>query len=204
MTTLIARRALLAAAVAALSTGTQAAEPAFPSGPMRMVVGFAAGGGNDIIATHFHLSLNAVTWFLRFAVFLGPIVAFIITKRICLSLQRADRERVLHGSESGTIVQSPDGGFSEPHAPLSHDEAYTLTQHTHHTPLEETADVDEHGVRIKNPDAVSGFRARLSHWYSGDDIAIPTKAEIADAAHHGASDENSLEGSSEDPAQLHS
>ena len=42
MTTLIARRALLAAAVAALSTGTQAAEPAFPSGPMRMVVGIAA------------------------------------------------------------------------------------------------------------------------------------------------------------------
>ena len=163
-----------------------------------------AGGGNDIIATQFNVSLNGVTYFLRVMVFLGPIVAFIITKRICLSLQRADRERVLHGSESGTIVQSPDGGFSEPHAPLSHDEAYTLTQHTHHTPLEETADVDEHGVRIKNPDAVSGFRARLSHWYSGDDIAIPTKAEIADAAHHGASDENSLEGSSEDPAQLHS
>jgi len=50
MTLFIARRALLAAAVAALSTGTQAAEPAFPSGPMRMVVGFAAGGGNDILA----------------------------------------------------------------------------------------------------------------------------------------------------------
>ena len=50
MTPFIARRALLAAAVAALSTGTQAAEPAFPSGPMRMVVGFAAGGGNDILA----------------------------------------------------------------------------------------------------------------------------------------------------------
>ena len=143
------------------------------------------GGGNDIIATHFHLSLNAVTWFLRFAVFLGPVVAFLITKRICLSLQRADRERLLHGSESGIITQSPEGGFSEPHTPISHDEAYTLTQHTQHTPLEETPTVDEHGVRVKNPDAVSGFRARLSRWYSGDDIPIPSRSEIADAAHHG-------------------
>lgn len=142
-----------------------------------------AGGGNDIIATHFHVSLNQVTWFLRFAVFIGPVIAFMITKRICLSLQRADRERVLHGSESGVIVQSPAGGFSEPHAPISTDEAFTLTQHQQHTPLEETPTVDEHGVQLRNPDAVSGMRARLSRWYSGDDVTKPTRGEIESSKH---------------------
>ena len=45
------RRALLsAAALFNLGGAAQAAEPAFPAGPMRMVVGFAAGGGNDILA----------------------------------------------------------------------------------------------------------------------------------------------------------
>ena len=45
------RRAVLAAiAMLGAAAGAQAAEPAFPAGPMRMVVGFAAGGGNDIIA----------------------------------------------------------------------------------------------------------------------------------------------------------
>ncbi len=50
MLTSFKRRALLSA-VACISMGAaQAAEPAFPAGPLRMVVGFAAGGGNDILA----------------------------------------------------------------------------------------------------------------------------------------------------------
>ncbi|MEG0923091.1 MAG: tripartite tricarboxylate transporter substrate binding protein [Comamonas sp.] len=45
------RRALLSAAsMLAISGAVQAAEPVFPYGPMRMIVGFAAGGGNDILA----------------------------------------------------------------------------------------------------------------------------------------------------------
>lgn len=51
-----------------------------------------AGGGNDIIATQFHVSLNAVTYFLRVAVFVGPVVALLLTKRICIGLQRRGRE----------------------------------------------------------------------------------------------------------------
>ena len=116
----------------------------------------------------------------------GPVIAFIVTKRLCLSLQRADRERVLHGSESGIIVRSPAGGYHEPHVPISTDEAFALTQHRQYTPLEETPSVDEHGVRTTDPHAVSGLRARLSAWYTGDDIAKPTAGELTAASHHGA------------------
>lgn len=51
MTTPHRRRALLVATAAmALGVQAHAGEPAFPAGPMRMIVGFAAGGGNDILA----------------------------------------------------------------------------------------------------------------------------------------------------------
>ena len=138
---------------------------------------FWLAGGNDIIATQFKVSLNAVTYVLRVAVFVAPVLAFIITKRLCLSLQRHDLEAVLHGSESGIIVRSPDGGYSEPHVPLSHDEAFTLTQHRQYAPLE---------PGVHNGEKVSNLRARLSRWYTGDDIPKPSADELHGHDDHGA------------------
>ncbi len=154
---------------------------------------FWLAGGNDLIATTFNVSLNAVTYLMRAAVFVAPVIAFIITKRICLWLQRNDRERVLHGSETGILVRSPEGGYSEPHAPISEDEAFTLTQHTEHQLAELDAGVDENGVPKK--DGVSRTRARLSRWFLADNIAKPTINEIAEAHHHG-DDSHALEASS--------
>ena len=64
---------------------------------------------------------------MRVAVFLGPVIAFIITKRWCISLQRKDEETLLHGYETGIIMRSPEGGYSERHLPISEARAYTLT-----------------------------------------------------------------------------
>ena len=47
-----------------------------------------AAGGNDIIAITFDLSINQITYFMRVAVFVGPLIAFYITRRWCISLQR--------------------------------------------------------------------------------------------------------------------
>ena len=38
---------------------------------------------------------------------LGPIIAYFVTKRMCLALQKKDREIALHGYESGRIVRLP-------------------------------------------------------------------------------------------------
>ncbi len=77
-----------------------------------------AAGGNDILATRFHLDLNQITYFARGAVFVLPVIAFILTRRWCISLQRADEARLLHGYETGVIMRSPEGGYSERHAPI--------------------------------------------------------------------------------------
>lgn len=131
---------------------------------------FWMAGGNDIIATHFHVSLNAVTYFMRVAIFVAPVIAFVITRRICVSLQRADRQKVEHGSPSGVIVRSPEGNFEEAHEPISADEAWTLTQHTVHPVLEQTVSGDE---AVPVPGGISKRRARLSRWFYGHDIPKP-------------------------------
>ena len=58
-------------------------------------------GANDLAATHFDLSINPITWFARIGLFVLPPLAYIVTKRICLGLQRRDREKLLHGRETG-------------------------------------------------------------------------------------------------------
>jgi len=75
-------------------------------------------GGNDIIATIFHLSLNEITYALRAGLFILPPLAYIVTKRLCLSLQRADDDLLHHGIETGTIRRLPSGEFVEETVPL--------------------------------------------------------------------------------------
>ncbi len=143
---------------------------------------FWIAGGNDIIATKFHVSLNAVTYVMRVAVFVAPVIAYIIAKRTALSLQRSDHARVLHGSETGIIHRSPDGSYSEAHAPITTDEAFTLTQHKQLPLALEDEGLDVNG--IPTGQSVSKLRSRLSHWFMGDDIAKPTPEEIEEAHHH--------------------
>ncbi|MET7653196.1 MULTISPECIES: cytochrome bc complex cytochrome b subunit [unclassified Streptomyces] len=130
------------------------------------------GGGNDIVATHLHLSINAITWFVRVAVFVGPVVAYMVTKRICLGLQLRDRDKVLHGRETGTIKRLPHGEYVEIHEPLDQARLFTLTQHEQAPPYEIGPLVDHNGVR--RPVRVSQrVRARLARAMFGADSHIP-------------------------------
>ena len=142
------------------------------------------GGGNDLVATHFGISLNNVTWFLRFAVILGPIFAFWITRRIAISLQRSDNDRILHGLETGIIVRSPDGAYSEKHTPIGTYEAYELTARDRMLPLEIGPETDDNGVRAPRR-ALNKLRARLSRFYFADAVQKPTYEEVEDAHTHG-------------------
>ena len=75
-------------------------------------------GGNDIIASVFHVSINEITYTLRAAIFLVPPLVYIATKRFCLSLQGADDNLLHHGIETGTIRRLPSGEFVEETVPL--------------------------------------------------------------------------------------
>ncbi|WP_267241172.1 cytochrome b [Streptomyces sp. PR69] len=130
------------------------------------------GGGNDIFATHFHLSINAITWFVRIMYFVGPVLAFVVTKRICLGLQRRDKEKVLHGRESGIIKRLPHGEFVEVHEPLDPEARYQLVAHEQYEPAEIGPEVDENGVKRKIKRSEK-LRAKLSKGYYGEGNQIP-------------------------------
>ncbi|MCX4749544.1 cytochrome bc complex cytochrome b subunit [Kitasatospora sp. NBC_01287] len=131
-----------------------------------------AGGGNDLIATHFHLSLNDITYFVRVGSFVVPVVVFFVTKRWCLGLQRRDKEKVLHGRETGVIKRLPHGEFIEVHAQLPQDKLHTLTAHEQYEPLELPAEVDENGVARKVSLATK-TRAAISEGMFGEGSQIP-------------------------------
>lgn len=139
-------------------------------------------GGNDIIATHLRLSINDITNSLRLLVFVLPPLAFYLTKRICLGLQRKDREKVLHGRETGVIYRTEDGEFFEVHEPLSDSARWLLVQQDSYRPIEPAPAEDGRGVR--RPGArFEKFKAKLSSFYFEDRVEPVTPAEL-EAAHH--------------------
>jgi ubiquinol-cytochrome c reductase cytochrome b subunit len=158
--------------------------------PTRTAFGVAAmtgyamlwiGGGNDLVATQFHVSLNAVTYFLRVAVFVAPVLAFLVTKRICIGLQRADRDRMLHGAESGILDRAPSGKYSERHRPVSRGEAFALTQHEDMPALLPLTDVD--GMSEKEIKSEQR-RRKATRFYFIDTLRRPTRAGLEEAAAH--------------------
>src|SRR3954462_10494810 len=58
-------------------------------------------GGNDLIAHAFNISLNAMTWGGRILLLILPPLAYLLTYRVCLGLQRHDRAVLEHGVETG-------------------------------------------------------------------------------------------------------
>ena len=121
--------------------------------------------------------------------FVLPIIVFMVTKRLCLSLQRADRDMVLHGEETGRIQRTPEGRFYEVHADLDAHDRWALVQHEAHRPLSLTAgeDTDEYGVRTPRGLAY-GLRSKLSDFYFKDRVEPISPAELAAAHHHGEHD----------------
>ncbi|MFK0253051.1 cytochrome bc complex cytochrome b subunit [Streptomyces sp. NPDC090445] len=130
------------------------------------------GGGNDMFAQYFHLSINNITWFVRIGFFAVPVIAFIITKRICLGLQRRDHDKVLHGRETGVIKRLPHGEFIEVHETLDQAKLHTLTAHEQYKPREIGPTVDENGVERKVKMAEK-LRAKLSQGMYGEGNQIP-------------------------------
>jgi len=136
-----------------------------------------AAASSDIMATHFHVSLNAVIHVMQAVLILGPFVAFWVTKRICLALQKKDREIALHGYETGRIVRLPGGEYIEVHEQLDEYERWRLLDFQEYEPL------------MVRPDArgrispVQRVRASVSTFFFEDRIAPVRRSEL-DASHH--------------------
>ncbi len=155
--------------------------------PVRTAIGAAgvsfygilwAAASSDLIATHFRVSIEAVIVILQFGLFIGPVVAFWVTKKLALALQRKDREIVLHGFESSRIVRLPGGEYREIHTPLTDAERWQLVSYEEYAPVvlrPNTKGKITLGARL---------RSSLSRFYFEDRIAPVSKGELESSSHH--------------------
>ncbi len=129
-------------------------------------------GANDVIASNFHISLNWTTYIGRVLIFLGPALAYLITYRMCLGLQRSDAATIGHGVESGVIKRLPHGEFVEIHAAPAGD-IEALVEGKKPVPMLPGSTEDGAGVL---PEAARGplgrLRLKMSRAYGGEKIPL--------------------------------
>jgi ubiquinol-cytochrome c reductase cytochrome b subunit len=154
--------------------------------PVRTAIGAAgmtyyavlwAAASSDLIGTHFKVSIESVITTLQIGLFVFPVIAFIVTRRVCLALQKKDREIALHGFESGRIVRMPTGEYIEVHQPLDEYDRWRLTSFNEYKPL-----MVRPNAQGRIP-ATERLRAGISRWFFEDRISPVGRAEI-EAAHH--------------------
>jgi ubiquinol-cytochrome c reductase cytochrome b subunit len=139
---------------------------------------FWAAASSDIMATHFKLTMEGVIHSLQALLFIGPLIAFVVTKRVCLALQKKDRSIALHGYESGRIVKLPGGEFIEVHEQLSDYERWRLVSQEAYEPLMLRPN------RRGKITAANRMRAGLSRWFFEDRILPPTRGELESGHDH--------------------
>ncbi len=163
--------------------------------PVRSAIGAAgvtfygvlwAAASTDLIATHFQMSLNQVLVAMQIMLIFGPIVAFWVTKRACLSLQRKDREIVLHGRETGRVLRLPHGEFIEVHEPVDRYELWKLVDFKDYQPT--LARPNKKGKIT----VATRLRAVLSRFYFEDRISPVSKTEFELAQSHSHEDASAM------------
>ncbi|WP_406312508.1 ubiquinol-cytochrome c reductase cytochrome b subunit [Streptosporangium sp. NBC_01639] len=129
-------------------------------------------GANDEIAAFFHVSLNWTTYIGRVLIFVGPAVAYFITYRICLGLQRSDAAVIGHGVESGVIKRLPNGEYIEVHVPQDAGiEAHVRGKQ----PVPMIAETGAGADGVPSDEArgpLGRLRAKLSKVYGGEKIPL--------------------------------
>lgn len=142
-----------------------------------------AAASSDLIATQLYVSLNDVIYWLRTLFIIGPVIGFIVARRIALALQRKDREIALHGRETGRVVRLPHGEFIEVHEPV---DRYHLYRMINFDSPEVLAPQPGRNGKVSGAEKVRG---RLSRFFFEDRVAPVTPAELEAAHSHGGHDE---------------
>ena len=141
-----------------------------------------AAGGNDILAVVFNLNLNYITYFMRGAIFILPVSRSSSRGVGASRLQRHDEAALLHGYETGVIMRSPEGAYSERHLPIDPARAYTLTARDRDQVYALPSGEDENGV--KAPGTRRNRLCALSHFWFAHNIQKPTREELEEARAH--------------------
>jgi ubiquinol-cytochrome c reductase cytochrome b subunit len=164
--------------------------------PIRTATGIAAvvfygvlwaEGANDVLADFFSVPLYTVTWIARVLVFVGPAVAFYVTRRICIGLQRKDAELLEHGLETGIIRQLPNGEFVEIHRPVNEEERAVLEAKKVPALMPAAGSEDENGVPAPQMSGALGRARAIANRAFAETVVVETNGH---GNGHGPADEH--------------
>ncbi len=77
------------------------------------LIGLIAGS-NDVLATIFRIDLETTTYILRAAIFVAPVITYLVTKRICMELNGTNAHPAAPGPNH-RVMRTADGGYSFAH-----------------------------------------------------------------------------------------
>jgi ubiquinol-cytochrome c reductase cytochrome b subunit len=132
---------------------------------MAFYAGLWGAGSADLVATHFQVGVETVVAFYQAVVIVGPVIAFVVTRRVCLGLQKKDRQILLHGFETGRIVRLPGGEYVEVHQAVDEHERWRLVNTSDYVPVR--AHPDERG----HVGLAERARAGLSRFFFEDRLS---------------------------------
>jgi ubiquinol-cytochrome c reductase cytochrome b subunit len=132
--------------------------------------------GDDVISFHLGIAVEDLVWVLRVGFFVFPAIAFLVTRRICVALQRADRRRLRTGRPFGIISQSADGAgpaYAPVSRPVFEEERARLDASR---PDKLVRPIPRHLVPLPTPHrVVEQVRARVNHFYLLSWLETPYK-----------------------------
>ncbi|MFR9805977.1 cytochrome b [Pseudonocardia sp. RS010] len=94
--------------------------------PVRTAIGAMAltfwgilflSGATGVLASTFDVAFELLVWAGRVGLIVVPPIAYMVTKRICVGLQRADRDVLERGVRTGVLQEGPDGVYVEVRRP---------------------------------------------------------------------------------------
>jgi ubiquinol-cytochrome c reductase cytochrome b subunit len=120
-----------------------------------------------------------MTWGGRIALLVVPPLAYAVSYKVCIGLQRHDREVLEHGIETGIIKLLPNGEFIEIHQPLG-----AVDDHGHGQLQYAGAPVPKKMNKLGNPHAGGRIRGFFYPVREKADIEAELQALAAEQAEH--------------------
>jgi ubiquinol-cytochrome c reductase cytochrome b subunit len=130
---------------------------------LAMAADLQLAGADDVIAYHLNVPFEDLVWTFRGGFFVFPVIAYAVTRHVCLALQRSDRRSLRRGTDYGIAAQRGGTAYTGVSKPVPAGiRAIMQTRR----PDELVAPTPRHIVPLPTPRrATAQLRARLNHLY---------------------------------------
>jgi ubiquinol-cytochrome c reductase cytochrome b subunit len=154
---------------------------------MALAIDIQMAGADDVIAVRLNIPFEYLVWTFRIGFFVFPLTGFLVTRRVCLALQRADRRKLREGETYGiAAVAEPDPG-EQAYAPVNQPlpEGVRAVVEARQ-PAELLRPTPRHLIPLPTPHRIAGqLRARLNHFYVRTRLENPKSLALLDGREPG-------------------